>query len=295
MNLPLVSVIIPNYNHERYLDQRIESVLNQTYKNFEVIILDDCSTDNSKKIIEKYSNDIRISIIIYNDVNSGGTFHQWKKGIGLAKGEWIWIAESDDYSDHNFLNILITGIDFNSQIGIVFCNSIYVDECNNKLVKQVHKGLPIDIESTYNGSIFINEYMYRENNIPNASAVVFRKNLVDTGVIRTDFKLCGDWIFWIDLLQNTNILYLGQQKLNFYRIHETSVRNKTKELGFIKEYREIANCLLRKTNIKETTKASILDTLEYRYRNVLNNEQLTLSDKTIVFVLLLKLKLSKYL
>ena len=97
MRMPLVTVIIPNYNHAKYLRQRIDTVLNQTYTSFEVIILDDCSTDNSKDIILSYKDNPHISNIVLNSENSGSTFKQWNKGFELAKGDYIWIAESDDY------------------------------------------------------------------------------------------------------------------------------------------------------------------------------------------------------
>src|SRR6267378_5588953 len=84
---PSVSVIVPNYNHARYLRQRIESVLGQTYKDIEVILLDDCSTDESRAIISEYSADPRVKVVL-NEVNSGSTFKQWKKGMGLAHGEY---------------------------------------------------------------------------------------------------------------------------------------------------------------------------------------------------------------
>ena len=98
-----VSILIPNYNHALFLQQRIESVLNQTYQDFELIILDDCSTDHSKTIIESYRNHPKVSQIIYNQQNSGSVFKQWRKGIELAIGEYIWIAESDDYAAVDFL------------------------------------------------------------------------------------------------------------------------------------------------------------------------------------------------
>ena len=84
----LVSVIIPNYNHARYLDERIQSVLNQTYQNFEVIILDDKSTDNSREVIEKYRAHPKIVHIIYNEINSGSTFRQWEKRNREGKGRF---------------------------------------------------------------------------------------------------------------------------------------------------------------------------------------------------------------
>ena len=103
--LPLVSVIIPNYNHAPYLKERIDSVLSQTYKEFEVLILDDCSSDESKEIIESYRNNKHISNIVFNEKNTGNTFIQWNKGISLAKGKYIWIAESDDVAKPTFLGL----------------------------------------------------------------------------------------------------------------------------------------------------------------------------------------------
>src|ERR1700752_3159230 len=77
---PKVSVIIPNYNHATFLIERIDSILCQTFQDFELIILDDCSNDNSRSIIEKYHGHEKISHIIYNPTNSGSPFMQWQKG-----------------------------------------------------------------------------------------------------------------------------------------------------------------------------------------------------------------------
>jgi glycosyltransferase involved in cell wall biosynthesis len=90
MNKPLVSVIIPNYCHSQFLVQRIESVLNQTYQNFEVIILDDCSPDAgaSKAVIEKYRGNPHVSHIVYNEENSGSTFKQALLTRKTACGLW---------------------------------------------------------------------------------------------------------------------------------------------------------------------------------------------------------------
>ncbi len=99
-----VSVNIPNYTHADYLEKRIESVLNQTYANFEVIILDDHSTDNSAAVINRYKEHRKVAHIVYNQINSTSTFKQWEKGVALADADHIWIAESDDYADENFLS-----------------------------------------------------------------------------------------------------------------------------------------------------------------------------------------------
>ena len=96
---PLVTIIVPNFNHADYLTQRLESIFSQTYDNFEVILLDDQSTDNSLTILSdfaaRYPEKVRT---IFNEVNSGGVFRQWEKGISAAKGDLIWIAESDDWA-----------------------------------------------------------------------------------------------------------------------------------------------------------------------------------------------------
>ena len=107
-----VSVIIPNYCYAAYLEQRIDSVLSQTYQDFEVIILDDNSPDDglSRMAFEKYRENPHVSHIVYNDENSGSTFKQWDKGISLAEGEYIWIAESDDYCSPLLLESLMKDI-----------------------------------------------------------------------------------------------------------------------------------------------------------------------------------------
>lgn len=131
--LPLVSVIIPNYNHARFLDQRLQSVLNQTYRNIEVIILDDCSTDNSLEVIEKYRSDARIADVIVNEKNSGNTFLQWDKGIHLAQGELVWIAESDDYCELNMLEELVKAYYKKRGTVLAYSTSEYVGESGERL------------------------------------------------------------------------------------------------------------------------------------------------------------------
>ena len=106
---PLVSVIVPNYNHEKYLERRLKSIENQTYRNIEVILLDDKSRDKSRKILTAWSEknhsfEIRTH---FNTKNSGNAFSQWELGLSLAKGDLIWICESDDSCEEDFLETLV--------------------------------------------------------------------------------------------------------------------------------------------------------------------------------------------
>ncbi|MCZ8214788.1 MAG: glycosyltransferase family 2 protein, partial [Cyclobacteriaceae bacterium] len=122
-----VSVIIPNYNHARFLKKRIESVLMQSVKPAEIIILDDCSTDGSQDMINQYRDHTLVSHILINDKNSGSPFKQWQKGILYATGDWIWIAESDDYAEQNFLKEMLSLADKYQQAGLLYCDSAIVE------------------------------------------------------------------------------------------------------------------------------------------------------------------------
>ena len=105
-----VSIIVPNYNYACYLNVRIASILNQSYTNYELILLDDASTDNSVEILEKYKDNPHVSHILVNEKNSGSPFQQWAKGISLARGKWIWIAEADDVAEPTFLEVCLSQI-----------------------------------------------------------------------------------------------------------------------------------------------------------------------------------------
>ncbi|MBK8614353.1 MAG: glycosyltransferase family 2 protein [Flavobacteriales bacterium] len=89
MAAPLVSVVIPNFNHAAFLRERIRSVLGQTVADLEVILLDDASTDDSVLVMRAFTSDPRVTHVVVNEVNSGSPFHQWRKGMALARGTWV--------------------------------------------------------------------------------------------------------------------------------------------------------------------------------------------------------------
>lgn len=220
----LISVIVPNFNHEKYLKQRIDSILNQTYPDFEVIILDDCSTDNSKLVIESYRTQPKIKHIIYNTKNSGSTFIQWEKGISLAAGNYIWIAESDDFADETFLADLVKMIDKNSNVGLAYCGSNTVDE-NSVLIGKLIQEVPNNQDGYYlnNGFDECKNAFFFHPIVPNASAVLFKKeNFYKVDASFKQYKICGDWQFWIDICFDNQIAYYPTC-LNYFRISNTSV------------------------------------------------------------------------
>jgi glycosyltransferase involved in cell wall biosynthesis len=104
---PLVSCIIPVYNAEKYLDQGITSLLNQTYKNLEIILVDDQSTDNSWAMCKDYAEKYPNILIFQNKKNSGGPLRGRERGIQEARGEWITSMDCDDYVGSNYVEHLV--------------------------------------------------------------------------------------------------------------------------------------------------------------------------------------------
>jgi len=132
--MPRVSVITPNCNHARYLHQRPDSILNQTFQDFGLIILDDASTDSSREVVELYTKDPRVRAI-FNAENSGSTFKQWNLGLSHAKGEYIRFAESDDYADPALLATLVDRVDRHPNVGLAVCQSRTVDQDSKAAVQ----------------------------------------------------------------------------------------------------------------------------------------------------------------
>jgi glycosyltransferase involved in cell wall biosynthesis len=213
-----VSVIIPNYNHAPYLVQRIESVLNQTFQDFELIILDDCSTDKSRNIIEQYREHPKVSKIVYNETNSGSAFKQWQKGIELAEGEWIWIAESDDWCENNLLENLICPVLSEKDIVLSFCGSVVFRE--NRIL-YYSKG--VYFNGIIDGKSFVSDRMMHANSIINASMAIFSKKVIEKLDPKyTILKFCGDWLFWIYIAEQGKVYESGKM-LNYFRKHEKDV------------------------------------------------------------------------
>jgi glycosyltransferase involved in cell wall biosynthesis len=226
--MPVVSVILPNFNHASYLKRRIDSILNQTYRDFELIILDDCSFDQSKDVIENYRHHPMVTGIYYNERNTGSTFIQWDKGIQLAKGEYIWIAESDDYCEQTFLSELITPLIADSNLVIAFCQSLFVtpDE------KIINKTEATDLIKKISGEEFLKKYMLGSNAIANVSMAVFRKNtILSISPEYRKYKYCGDWFFYASMCLKGSI-FISCKYLNYYLRHENSVTSNLTKMGY---------------------------------------------------------------
>jgi len=223
-----VSVIVPNYNHQTYLRQRIETILSQTFQDFEIIILDDNSSDGSRMVIEEFRGHSKVTHIVYNEVNSGSTFKQWEKGIALAQGQYVWIAESDDWCEDTLLERLLAPLETDPRCVISYCQCYRVDDEGNIQARSHYPKL----NDVLDGRVFVKQYMVLENAIWNASMVVWRKDKYHA--IKKDFasfRFCGDWLFWIRLSALGKVAIDGRL-LCFFRKHGSDVSGHAYASGF---------------------------------------------------------------
>src|SRR5258708_20136646 len=172
----------------------------------------------------------------FNEKNSGSTFKQWNKGVRLARGEYVWIAESDDYADPHLLETLVSRLD--AEPGAVFCScrSVRVSS-EGEIIGLVDSWVAdLDpqkwtVDHLADGREECRKYLVRRNTIPNATCLLFRKaGYEQVGGADESLVLSGHLKLRPSMSLKGQIAYVGQA-LSYYRCHESSVRPKLKRLG----------------------------------------------------------------
>jgi glycosyltransferase involved in cell wall biosynthesis len=229
--MPTVSVIVPNYNHGRYLRRRIDTILAQTYPDFELILLDDCSADNSREILASYRGNPKVRVE-FNAKNSGTPFRQWNKGVQMARGRYIWIAESDDYADFRFLAEMVPILDEQTEVTFTYCRSLSIGADDQPF--GFADSYLDDLDANHWEANFVvdgleecRRFFVLSAPIPNASSVLFRKNVYER-VGRADerLRLCGDYKVFAAMAVEGKIAYVAEP-LNYYRSHSETARTRT--------------------------------------------------------------------
>jgi glycosyltransferase involved in cell wall biosynthesis len=245
---PVVSVVVPNYNHARYLPRRLESIFAQTFSDFEVIILDDGSTDDSRTVIAEYLGHPGVRVEM-SETNSGSPFAQWNRGVALARGEFVWIAESDDFAEPEFLATLLPTLRRHPNVGLVYCQSSVADEDGNGGGVTRYGYLHDNARWTHDhGNTGPDEcvgYLLWEITIPNASAVLFRRSIyLAAGGAPGDMRLCGDWMTWVRMLTRSDVQFIARP-LNHFRHHRTSVSVTTPAWRYVQERLRVQAYVIR--------------------------------------------------
>lgn len=215
---PMISVLLPVYNGEKYLREAIDSILNQTYRDFEFLIINDGSTDKSVEIIQKY-NDSRIKLI-HNKENMG-LIYTLNKGLDLANGQYIARMDADDISLPNRLKLQVDFMENHSNVGMLSGNVISIDS-NSKVISQkwwVDNNLPIEW------------LLIWENPIAHPSVMLRCKTLLGNKLIYNENKRhAEDYDLWCNMALSTNIERLEDVVL-MYRVLESSVYRKNYEVS----------------------------------------------------------------
>ena len=230
---PLVSILVPNFNHARFLKQRMDSILAQTFRDYELIVLDDASKDNSRDVLSDYSKRAPMQLV-FNENNSGSPFIQWRRGANLAKGKYLWIAESDDFADPRLLEVLVAEIEKHPKAGIAYCQSHFVNGSGEIKGTWEYWTQVLDKErwkQSYvnSGADEAGRFLVFRNTIPNASAALVRKDLLIEAIEGAEsMRLAGDWWTWARVLMRSDVAFVAEP-LNYYRSHGNSVRDTTKK------------------------------------------------------------------
>jgi len=227
-----VSVVVPSYRHSQYLEERLKSIFKQTRLPREIIFLDDASPDNSVEVARRLAQESPIPMrIIVNEQNSGSTFRQWLKGLELASGDLIWIAESDDSCHAEFLERLVPEF-YDPEVVLAYCQSALIGPEGERLAADF-----LDHTSDISPTRWRARYcvsgvdeaelaLSQKNTIPNASAVLFRRpEELDFAGELGQLQFTGDHLFYAMLIRTGKIAYIPDI-LNHYRRHEHTVSNR---------------------------------------------------------------------
>ena len=179
----LVSVIIPNYNHAQYVGDAIESVLAQTYQNFEIIVVDDGSTDNSRDAVAQFGDKVN-----YIWQQNQGLSATRNRGIREAKGEFIGVLDADDMYEPAYLDVLVNMLADNPDADGIYCGYQFVDQHNNLLPQRESRLIPTEQlrEALWDGNFLVPESM-----------LVRRQCYETVGPFDHTLRACEDWDMWL--------------------------------------------------------------------------------------------------
>ena len=234
----LVSVVVASYNHAAYLTKRMDCLIAQTYKEIEIIVIDDCSTDESLAVLSKYRSQPCVRLVA-QEKNSGWVCTS-NHGMGLARGEFLLFANCDDECDLRMVERLVRALKLHPSAGIAFCRSLLIDEAGYVL------GEDIDIreanfkrrcqEDTLLSQSEASRFLLHSCVIPNLSAAMFRRTgLERIGAFTDSFRVCADWDLFFRFARAYDVAYVAES-LNRFRQHSRTIRNTTRDRIVYAEY-----------------------------------------------------------
>ena len=205
---------------------------------------------------------------IYNTENSGSPFKQWKRALGESDGEYIWIAEADDYCDRHLLKSIMAPVENDRRIVISYADTAFINKTGKITVRSIKPEIDLMHTGHWNrdfvneGTSEIRDYAFLNCTIANVSSAVFKKDdYSDIFDELVNYRQVGDYYFYLSVMQRGKIAFKNKP-LNFYRVHGTNVTSTTKKLLHLEELKRGHSILDEKFGLSERQKAEI----EKRYR-----------------------------
>jgi len=216
---PLVSVIMPAYNHERYVGEAIESVLNQTFTDFEFIIINDGSTDSTDEIIRRYK-DSRIRYYTQENMDAPNTIN---RGIELSNGKYISIINSDDIYHHDRLAVLVDTAE-SKDARFIATDLVFIDESSKVIEDPLFKYnyWYNRLKSIYKETGSIKSVIFSNNIVVTSSNMFFHSNAKEEIGLFNKYRYTHDYDFILRALAvyRNRFLFLADKTLLYYRIHD---------------------------------------------------------------------------
>ena len=255
--LPSVTVILPAYNHATYIKRRLDSIAQQTHVVDEIIILDDCSTDGTDKLINDYLRENSLPAkVIRNELNSGSVFSQWRRGYHAAKSDIVWICESDDLCDLNFLETSLPYFQ-DQNVNLVCCDIQMIDEEDRQIefLNEYRRGASPSLDWSQPLEMFAHEWFSSgfqiKNLIPNSGGALLKRRHIsdDIWTRLCEFTACADWIFYSMVAGCGKIIYHPYSKAYFRQHHHNTSKSLGKTTSFIAEHAKVWAYLSDKSSI----------------------------------------------
>jgi glycosyltransferase involved in cell wall biosynthesis len=227
-----VLAVVPSYNHGRFLRRRLDTVLNQSFRDVHLLVIDDCSTDETSTVLASLT--APNATVRIRKKNSGSPFAAWRDALDFGEFDYIWIAESDDAADQAFLDHAVAKLDERPNASFYYTHSWVVnedDEICGHSINYLRRQFP-DFEWSQSfempGEVFNNRFQIFGQAVPNMSSVLMR-----TAACRSafqgdfdKFRLAADWAFIGKLAAQGDVLF-DARTANFFRVHERTARNQT--------------------------------------------------------------------
>ncbi len=266
-----LSVVVPNYNYAHHLEQRLAGIFAQTYPIYELIVLDDASSDDSLAVIERVRDGSgRHMTVIPNEKNSGSVFRQWRAGLQAARGDLLWIAEADDDALPDFAERLCARLVEDNRSLLAFSDSGAIDEIGD-IMYESYKGYysefgdhGLDESGRFPAHDFLKRFLAVRNCILNVSAVVWRAEALRQAFERLGerafaLRCGGDWQIYVEACREGGVICYEADALNRHRRHKGSVTGALSQSDHLVEIRSVHDAVREILGGDEAVGKSIMD------------------------------------